>query len=96
MLIAGRQTVIKLPGEGNQLDIRKAEVLLNRLQHDVHNQLHGVGKGGVSQLVYHQQKEFADCPVILVASLLQGEQHVSDENQRYMGAECVVGQGMAF
>ncbi len=70
MLVAGGQPVKKLPGEGDQLIISKPEVPLNGLQHDVHNQLHGMGKGGVGQLVHHQQKEFADCPVILVAASL--------------------------
>ncbi len=91
MLIAGGQPVKKLPGEGNQLIISKPEVLLNGLQHDVHNQLHGMGKGDVSASSSTiNREEFADCPVILVASFLQGEQHIADENQRYMGVECVV------
>ena len=96
MLVACGQMVIELTDKIKELVLSEGEVLPNGLQHGVHNQLNRVGEGHISQFIHHHQEQLADGPVILVAALLQREQHVSDENQRYMGAECVVGQGMAF
>ena len=95
-LITGWQAIIELPGEGKQLIVRKAEVLPDSLQHDVHNELHSVGEGGIGQLIHHQQEEFADGPVVLVEAFLQGKQHVSDENQRHMSVQRIIGQAVAL
>ena len=95
-LITGWQAIIELPGEGKQLLFRKAKVLPDSLQHDVHNELHSVGEGGIGQLIHHQQEEFSDGPVVLIEALLQGKQHVSDENQRHMSVQRIIGQAVAL
>lgn len=96
MPVTGGQAVVELPGEGKQLLITEAEVLPDSLQHGIHNQPHRVGKGRVGQFIHHHQEQLADGPVILAAALLQGEQHVADENKRHMGVQRVVGQAVAL
>lgn len=49
MPITGGQAVIELSGKNKQLPFGEAEAFADSLQHDIHNQLHGVGKGCVSQ-----------------------------------------------
>jgi len=79
MPVAGGQAIIELPGKVKELCLGEAKALPDGLQHGIHNQLHGMGEGGVGQLVHHQQEQFTNGPVILITALLQGEEHVPDK-----------------
>ena len=96
MTVAGGQAFVELPGKDKQLVLGESEVPPDGLQNGIDNQPHRVSEGDVDQLVHHDQKQLADGSVIFAAAFLQGEQHISDENQRHMGVQRVVGQAVAL
>ena len=65
-------------------------MFLNRLEQDIHNQLHSVCKSDVGDFIHHQQKQFADRAFIGVASLLERKKHIANENQGYMSVQRVI------
>ena len=70
MLITDRETSDEISHELIQLINRQPKPFLDHLQHYVNDELKGMTKGDIRLFIDHEEKQFADCPVITVVPLL--------------------------
>lgn len=73
------------------LHIRHLEHIFYGIHHGRDNQQHGLIESEISHFADHQIEQLSKCPVILVVTFGNCKEHVSDENDRNMCCQCVIG-----